>query len=89
MHRLICIFVKLYENILFYINPFSKGRIFDQNEIENYLRRLNLPLQDNYFEPCSNSEILKRMIGNLSYAYDKVGQDQKVKELEEIRLILQ
>src|SRR5690606_23418590 len=30
-------------NILFYINPFSKGRIFDHNEIENYLRSLNLP----------------------------------------------
>ncbi|MFT5824027.1 MAG: regulator of sirC expression with transglutaminase-like and TPR domain [Crocinitomix sp.] len=75
-------------NILFYINPFSKGRIFDQNEIQNYLRSLNLPLKDNYFEPCSNSEILKRMIGNLSYAYQKVGETQKVKDLEEICMIL-
>ncbi len=75
-------------NILFYINPFSKGRIFDQNEIQNYLRSLNLPLKDNYFEPCSNSEILKRMIGNLSYAYQKVGETQKVKDLQEISLIL-
>ena len=75
-------------NILFYINPFSKGRIFDQNEIQNYLRSLNLPQKDNYFEPCSNSEILKRMIGNLSYAYQKVGETQKVKDLKEISLIL-
>lgn len=75
-------------NVLFYINPFSKGRIFSQNEIEIYLRNLNLPLQNNYFEPCSNSEILKRMISNLSYAYDRVGELQKVKELDEIRSVL-
>jgi regulator of sirC expression with transglutaminase-like and TPR domain len=76
-------------NILFYINPFSKGRIFDQNEIENYLKSLNLPLRNHYFEPCSNSEILKRMIGNLTYAYQKVGEDQKVFELNEIKLVLE
>ena len=75
-------------NVLFYINPFSKGRIFDQNEIENYLRSLNLPLRNDYFEPCTNTEILRRLIGNLSSAYTKTGEDQKVKELEEIKLIL-
>lgn len=75
-------------NILFYINPFSKGRIFDHNEIENYLRKLNLPFQNNYFEPCTNTDILKEMINSLTYAYQKVGEKNKVKELEEIRAIL-
>ncbi|MCG8576857.1 MAG: transglutaminase-like domain-containing protein [Flavobacteriales bacterium] len=75
-------------NILFYINPFSKGRIFDHNEIENYLRSLNLPLQKDYFEPCSNSDILKRMITNLSYAYGKEGETEKVRQLKELQEIL-
>jgi len=75
-------------NVLFYINPFSKGRIFDHNEIENYLRSLNLPFERDYFEPCSNTEILKRMLTNLSYAYTKVGEDQKVKDLKELQGIL-
>lgn len=75
-------------NVLFYINPFSRGRIFDQNEIENYLRSLNLPLKNNYFEPCSNTDILRCMIANLSYAYKKVGEEQKVNELKEILAIL-
>jgi len=75
-------------NVLFYINPFSKGRIFDHNEIENYLRSLNLPFERDYFEPCSNTEILKRMLTNLSYAYTKVGEDQKVRDLKELQVIL-
>lgn len=75
-------------NVLFYINPFSKGRIFDHNEIENYLRSLNLPLQRNFFEPCSNSDILKRMLTNLSYAYTKVGEERKVQNIKELQALL-
>jgi regulator of sirC expression with transglutaminase-like and TPR domain len=76
-------------NILFYINPFSKGRIFDHNEIENYLRSLNLPLQKNYFEPCSNTEILKRMLTNLTFAYNKEGDMEKVDGIQELQLVLE
>ncbi|MBD3637657.1 MAG: hypothetical protein HUJ25_09910 [Crocinitomicaceae bacterium] len=76
-------------NILFYINPFSKGRIFDHNEIENYLRSLNLPLQKNYFEPCSNTDILKRMLTNLTFAYNKEGDTEKVESIQELQLILE
>ena len=76
-------------NILFYINPFSKGRIFDHNEIENYLRSLNLPLQKNYFEPCSNTEILKRMLTNLIVAYSKKGEQNKVEGIKELQGILE
>lgn len=76
-------------NILFYINPFSKGRIFDHNEIENYLRSLNLPLQKNYFEPCSNTDILKRMLTNLTFAYNKDGDMEKVEGIRELQLILE
>lgn len=75
-------------NILFYINPVSKGRIFDQNEIEHYLRSLNLPLRNDYFVPCSNTEILKRLIGDLTHAYNKVGEDQKARELQELNHVL-
>lgn len=75
-------------NVLFYINPFSKGRIFDHNEIEGYLRSLNLPLKNNFIEPCSNTDILKRMLKNLAYSYHKVGQNSKVKDIKDLELIL-
>ena len=78
----------LLKNWLVYINPFSKGRIFDSNEIEGYLKSLNLPLKTNYIEPCSNTDILKRMLKNLSYSYNKVGESTKVSEIKELQLIL-
>ncbi|MFD1552336.1 hypothetical protein DNU06_11110 [Putridiphycobacter roseus] len=75
-------------NVLFYINPFAKGRIFDQNEIEAYLKSLNLPFDKAYYEPCSNTDILKRMLANLIFAYQKAGETDRVEELSQLKLIL-
>jgi regulator of sirC expression with transglutaminase-like and TPR domain len=36
----------LSNNILFYINPFSKGLIFNQKDIDQFLKQLNLPKLD-------------------------------------------
>lgn len=79
---------KFERNVLFYINPYRKGRIFDQHEIENYLKSHKLPLKNEFFIPCTNSDILKRLIDNLSNAYQKVNEFKKVKELNQIRQIL-
>lgn len=70
---------------LFYINAFSKGGIFDQNEIHEFLKSLNKPAQRNYFEPCSNSAILIRMLTNLISSFQQVGNLDKVNELTELR----
>ena len=74
--------------VLFYINPYAKGRIFDHHEIENYLRALKLPMEKEHYEPCSNTVILKRMLSNLCFSYKKIGDTQKVEDLQKLNLIL-
>ena len=44
---------------LFYINPYSKGAILNLNEIESFLDKLDLEYRREYFEPCSNTDIIK------------------------------
>lgn len=75
-------------NILFYINPFSKGRIFDYNEIESYIKSMNLSVEKSYYEPCSNTDILKRMLSNLCQSYHKIGELDRVDELKKLHSIL-
>jgi regulator of sirC expression with transglutaminase-like and TPR domain len=70
---------------LFYINAFAKGGIFDESEIHEFLKSLNKPVQRNYFEPCSNSSILIRMLTNLISSFQQVGNVEKVRELTELR----
>lgn len=74
--------------ILFYINPFSKGGLFDEGEIHDFLKNLNLPDSREYFEPCSNTAVIRRMLTNLISAFQQAGNAERVKELNELRDIL-
>lgn len=75
--------------VLFYINPFSKGSIFDENEIKEFLQGLNIAPKREHFEPCSNSSILRRMLTNLISSFQQVGNIEKVNELILLRDILE
>ena len=74
--------------VLFYINPFSKGSILDSKSIKDFLDGLHLPYDRSYFEPCSNTSILKRMLTNLISSFQAVGNVEKVEELTTLRAIL-
>jgi regulator of sirC expression with transglutaminase-like and TPR domain len=70
--------------LLFYINPFSKGAIFGHQEINAFLKSLKLKPEKSFFEPCTNSEIIQRMIRNLIYSFTKLGHDDKMDELQNL-----
>ena len=72
----------LSNNILFYINPFSKGLLFNQKDIDQFLKQLYLYLEPKYYLPCSNIDIIKRCINNLIFSYEKLGYLEKVEELK-------
>lgn len=78
----------LSNNILFYINPFSKGLIFSQKDIDQFLKQLNLEPDNKYYLPCSNIDIVKRCINNLVYAYEKLGYMEKLDELKRLEKLL-
>jgi regulator of sirC expression with transglutaminase-like and TPR domain len=65
-------------DILFYINPFNKGEIHSKNDIFNYLRRINIPTEEQYYLPCSNTVTLSRSLNNLINIYKKKGDDNKM-----------
>lgn len=65
-------------DVLFYINPFNRGEIHSQNDIFNYLRRINIPTEEKYYLPCSNIITLSRSINNLINIYKKSGNESKM-----------
>ena len=68
--------------VLFYINAFSKGAIFPRSEVDKFLKQLKIQPHPHYYEPCTNVEIIQRMIRNLIFSYNKLGHDDKVEELQ-------
>jgi regulator of sirC expression with transglutaminase-like and TPR domain len=77
------------DGVLFYVNPFSRGTIFNRTEIEQFLEQLKLDPKPDFFEPCDNVSIVKRILSNLVYSYEKLGYADKVDELKELRNALE
>lgn len=74
--------------VLFYINPFNKGAIFTKKEIEVYIDHLGLEKKNAFFKPCSNNDIIIRLISSLITTYKKLGYNDKVAELQELKKAL-
>lgn len=75
--------------ILFYINAFNKGFIFGRRDVDMFLKQLNLTFDKQFYEPCSNTDIIKRVIRNLVSSYEHLGSSEKVNELTELLRILE
>ena len=67
--------------ILFYINAFNKGFIFGRRDVDMFLKQLNLKPDKQFYEPCSNADIVRRILRNLISAYETLGSTDKVNEL--------
>jgi regulator of sirC expression with transglutaminase-like and TPR domain len=72
------------DDVLFYINPFNKGTVFTRKEIELFIQQLKINPDRSYFTPCSNIDIIKRLIGNLIYSYTQLGYPEKIEDLERL-----
>jgi len=70
--------------VLFYINPFSRGGVFSKREIDYFLEQLKLEPDEKYFRPCYNIEIVSRIFNNLIHSYEKLGYPDKVSELQHL-----
>ena len=73
------------ESTQFYINAFNKGLIFTKTDIDNYIAHLNLSPMDVFYQPCSNIEIIHRVLRNLIVSFEKLGDSYKV---EEVKMLL-
>ncbi|MGM0580846.1 MAG: transglutaminase-like domain-containing protein [Bacteroidota bacterium] len=72
------------KEVQFYVNAFNRGLIFSKKDIDNYLANLNLTPKSIYYEPCSNEDIIKRVLRNLIMAFEKLGEHHKSEEVKEL-----
>ncbi|MFH1159360.1 MAG: transglutaminase family protein, partial [bacterium] len=70
--------------VLFYINPFNNGAVFTRREIELFVRQMKLKPEPSFFAPCTNVDIIHRLINNLVLTYTQLGNAEKVEELKEL-----
>jgi regulator of sirC expression with transglutaminase-like and TPR domain len=69
---------------LFYINAFNNGVMFSQMQLSSFLKKINAPENPEFFNPCENSDIIIRILHNLSYSYKELKDEIRHKEIEEL-----
>ncbi|MDP3928989.1 MAG: transglutaminase-like domain-containing protein [Bacteroidota bacterium] len=70
--------------ILFYINAFNGGSIFSKANLEQFLQQINIAINNDFLVPCSNMDIVKRILRNLASAYEKLNKSHKQQEILQI-----
>jgi len=81
------LFVLTYKNsvgVQFYINVFNRGLIFTKKDIDQYIDQLNVKRLDTFYQPCTNADIVRRVLRNLTLAFEKYGDTGRVREVEQI-----
>lgn len=81
------LFVLTYKNssgVQFYINVFNRGLIFTTKDIDQYIDQLNIKRLDTFYQPCTNADIVRRVLRNLTLAFEKNGDTERVQEVEKI-----
>lgn len=70
--------------ILFYINPFSRGNLFSRAEIDFFLEEHKIAPRSEFFQPCPNQVIVRRILSNLIVSYEKLGYLDKAREMNDL-----
>ena len=71
--------------ILFYINPYNKGGIIHPDEVNAFLGHLDLPVDQRNCGPCHPVDVVRRLIGNLAYAFER---EEDLEQAERMRELL-
>ncbi len=69
-------------NVLFYINPFLKGRPFNREQIEAYIKQQKLRYKETYFEATDNIIVIRNYIEYLILFYKRLKVNDYIFQLE-------
>lgn len=69
--------------IQFYIDPCS-GVIYSQNDVDVYIKKYSLSIDEDNFLPQSGKQVLFHNIDSLAYVYEQQGDQEKCDELKQL-----
>lgn len=72
----------------FFIDPTS-GQIFTHNDVENYFKRIAVPLVGSYFKPQKNKQVIRQLLEEFSKCFTEEKQQYKQAELMELAGLLE
>ena len=72
------------KNVLFYINPIDRGTVFGQKELEYILSSKNIESRPKYYQPASNTSLIKRLVKHEINVYKKLKLHSYIPNFKEL-----
>lgn len=76
------------DNVLFYVDPLNNGMVLSREELELFIKRIQIPSEDAYYMPCDNVTIVQRLVSKLIISYDQLEHPDKLRELRDLFSII-
>lgn len=77
------------KRVLFYISPFINGEIFDDNQINEFLKINNISINPSFFKPINNIDVIAFYIKHLINAVNEKKMDVTANELKSVLMIIE
>jgi hypothetical protein len=77
------------EDILFYINPYNRGALLGRKEIDYFIAQQQIKPHPSFYIPCTNLDIITRLINNLILSFEKLGYTQKISRMKALLRIIE
>lgn len=71
-------------DVLFYMNPFSKGAVFGKRELERYIDKMQLEVHPDELHPMSNIQIIQRLLNELKDCYKLLGRYRNLDQTDRL-----
>jgi len=77
-----------FKKIEFFIDP-SSGQVFTHKDVENYFKRISVPLTASFFRPLSNKKVIKNLLEEMAKCFDDPKISYKKDELNDLGSLLE
>ncbi|MGQ1909425.1 transglutaminase family protein [Marinifilum sp. RC60d5] len=72
------------KEVLFYINPIDKGHVFGCKELEHLILAKNIDNRPKYYQPTSNTSLIKKLVKHEINVYKKLKLDSYLPNFREL-----
>jgi len=74
--------------VLFYIDPFNQGIVLTREDITDFLTQQGILEEERFYRPCSNLEMVSRLMDSVIDSYIAMNREDKVRELRALQSVL-
>lgn len=72
------------EEVLFYINPIDRGKVFGKAELEYVIESKRISNRPKYFKPADNTSLIKRLVKHNINVYKKLKLDTYIPNFKDL-----